>query len=767
MKILWSFLVTVACLFGATNLAAKAGAVDNGAFTAKDKEFYLTPEEILFIRPGLVVEILDVVIPADMQLEVTFSIEDSSGLPLDATGVYTPGVVDMRFTLANIPMGEEQKVRLAYERTSRNGTLTNPSPGMYTYKFDYVMDSDQDTTHTLVLGFRRDLRDFDLDRYAGNDLQDWVPSGMYDAVPRDIVATETCNRCHDPLVMHGDRWLTPAACDQCHNPTQNTRFDALIHATHTGGVAGSHDFSDSGIEYPVLPGPGEIECEVCHRGGTPTEAFPMVANPAAVLVCDASGLGETTLDWEYPGWVDITVSTPTSAEKLFASGGPESGSAATGKWVKDGTVFTLYDQATQEKLQSVTVNATVQGCIGNAPGDYNSRGAAGAQHTNWMDHTSRVVCKSCHEHGDVDFDTGEGHSEFDIIQIDDTLCGQCHQPGTGNEYDLSIRGSHIPVYKSAQMPGVLIDLISITDTDPGDYPTVTYSVSSKNGPLDPTAMNRVEMYFAGPNEDFLDYERDRYAGRDNTVPAGANWAWTSTTPIPADAEGSFTLFAGGRDYVDVDMGFGGIESERDNAENPMLAFAVTDETAMPRRTIVSDYNCENCHGNLNFHGGGRHQPDTCNFCHSPTKTGEDEANGGDVSIHTKFMVHSIHRGENLTKPLNVGGHDYAWWGEETDRQGNVSTVMKGVKYPGDLRNCEACHEGNTYQVPTSEGLLPTATPQWGLLDPMLPTTASCISCHDTDSAASHAISNTSFFGESCGTCHGEGKSYSVDKLHAR
>ena len=115
MKIVWSLLVTVACIFGATNLAAKANAVDNGAYTAKDKEFYLTPEEILFIRPGLVVEILDVVIPADMQLEVTYSIEDISGLPLDATGVYTPGVVDMRFTLANIPMGEEQKVRLAYE----------------------------------------------------------------------------------------------------------------------------------------------------------------------------------------------------------------------------------------------------------------------------------------------------------------------------------------------------------------------------------------------------------------------------------------------------------------------------------------------------------------------------------------------------------------------------------------------------------------------------------------------------------------------------
>jgi len=48
----------------------------------------------------------------------------------------------------------------------------------------------------------------------------------------------------------------------------------------------------------------------------------------------------------------------------------------------------------------------------------------------------------------------------------------------------------------------------------------------------------------------------------------------------------------------------------------------------------------------------------------------------------------------------------------------------------------------------------------------MPVAAACLSCHDSDAAASHAYSNTSFFGESCATCHGEGKDFSVDKVHA-
>ena len=759
MKFVWSLLVTTTCIFGTTNLAAKAGADDNGAYTAKDKKFDQALGEVLVVRPGLKIEILDAFVPTDMRLEVTYSIKDPVGLPLTHEGLATPGAVDMRLTLANIPMGKEQKVSLASERIDRNGTLTSLGKGEYKYKFDYVMISDQDTTHTLALGGRRDLREWGLDRYADNAIQSWVPSGMYDAVPRDVVTAATCNRCHDPLQMHG-RWQSPDACTQCHNPGLvedglNLSLDTLIHKVHMGPnletplVVGRHDYSK--LEYPVWPSPGMKDCVVCHTGGTPTANFPMVATPNPAQVCDMSGLGTTTVSWGDLDPFEIHVGSADGT--LFTSSVGE-GSQETGKWIKDGTVFVLIDKATGKTVQKMTVNTSVAGCVGNAPGTF--RGEAGAQHTNWMDRPSRRACGSCHD--DVDFATGENHSEFELIQMDDALCGNCHGADSGEEYDLSVRGAHTPVYKSAQLPGVLVNLIGVTDTDPGDYPTVTFSLASKNGPLDPAALNRVELYMAGPNEDHSFYARERSVV-DNAIKAGENWTYTFTTPIPMDAEGSYTISATGRAYVDVDFGFGGIaEDQRDNAENPFLAFAVTDTTAMPRRTVVSDYNCENCHSNLNFHGGSRHDPGICSFCHNPTAIGEDETNGGEVSIHFKYMVHSIHRGENLTKPYSVGSHDYAWLNEDGE--------IEGLEYPGDLRNCEACHAGNTYQVPDSEGLLPTAAPK-ALWDPLQPTAAACLSCHDNDDAAVHAYAYTTFFGETCGDCHGEGQNAAVDKVHAR
>ena len=89
-----------------------------------------------------------------------------------------------------------------------------------------------------------------------------------------------------------------------------------------------------------------------------------------------------------------------------------------------------------------------------------------------------------------------------------------------------------------------------------------------------------------------------------------------------------------------------------------------------------------------------------------------------------------------------------------------------VHYPGDLRNCETCHVEDSYGVPLPEGALPTHSPA-AAIPVMQPITATCLSCHDGDSSVSHALANTSVYGESCETCHGDGKSASVERVHAR
>jgi hypothetical protein len=556
---------------------------------------------------------------------------------------------------------------------------------------------------------------------------------MYDPVPRDIVTTESCDRCHDSLEFHG-RWLSPQACTQCHNPTRNTRFDVLIHAVHAAGEAGGHDFS--AVTYPAPLN----ACETCHTGGTPTQNFPLVAVPNPVEVCDRSTVGTTELNWGDLDEFEIHMNTANGP--LFAAGSGE-GSAMTGKWVSDGTVFVLVDKATGDTIQTLPVNATVLGCVGNAPGT--PRGTAAAQHTNWMDHPSRVVCGSCHSN--IDFAAGVGH----IAMQNDDSCHFCHA-ATGIEFDKSVKGAHTQLFSSAQFPGALFEFIDIVNTNPGDTPTVTFSLSTKSGSLNPNGMNRLRLAISGPNEDFDVYIQETVT---HAVQVGDFWSYTFATPIPADAAGSYTVSVEGRANATIKMG-GENTTQVDLIEASMMAFAVTDDTAEARRMVVDDYKCESCHVNLSLHGGGRNNANYCTTCHMPLATDADEVQEGNMeqSIHFKYMVHKIHRGAALENGFVVAGHNQSIhdYGE--------------VEYPGDLRNCEACHVNNSQQISLPAGVLPTMTTQeWW--DPMKPVAAACIGCHDGDDAASHMFSNTVAFGEACGTCHGEGKSVSVDRVHAR
>ncbi len=234
----------------------------------------------------------------------------------------------------------------------------------------------------------------------------------------------------------------------------------MIHKIHMGENL-SEDYTIIGYRQSVhnyndvvYPAPIN-ECTDCHTGGIPTENFPMVPTlpqPWCVTVPATAVLSST-------GNIPITLKSgfvppPIPKVRLFATGGP-SGSAETGKWVADGTSFDIYDTNTQKLLQSVPVNATVLGCVSNAPGTF--RGDAGAQHTNWMDHPSRKTCGSCHD--DINWETGEGHSESNLVMADDITCDNCHLPYTGNEFDRSVRGAHLELYKSAQFPGVLVKLM--------------------------------------------------------------------------------------------------------------------------------------------------------------------------------------------------------------------------------------------------------------------------------------------------------------------
>jgi OmcA/MtrC family decaheme c-type cytochrome len=197
-------------------------------------------------------------------------------------------------------------------------------------------------------------------------------------------------------------------------------------------------------------------------------------------------------------------------------------------------------------------------------------------------------------------------------------------------------------------------------------------------------------------------------------------------------------------------------TQRDAAVNPMLYFTVTDAKAVERRKLVTNAKCNACHGDLAFHGGQRRDPQYCVACHNPPAQDTAQRPADKLPSQTidfKFMIHRIHRGEELSREFTVYGY------------GKTAHTYNEVLFPGDLRNCEKCHEPGGYTVPSKGVLSTTAVREF--YSPIPPNSSACLGCHDTMDAAAHTFLNTAPFGESCGTCHGNNADFSVARAHAR
>lgn len=774
-----SLLVMV---FAAGPLSARE-ATAGAEYSTTDREYYLNEEAIAFIRPGLEITILDVTIPSDRRPEVRFMLTDPGEQPLDRDGIVTPGPISTSFVMSYIPEGEEAYVAYttrvqtsditgdSQEQGSSDsgGEYTTEAVGTYMYKFGTVLPADYDADATTTLGMyaRRDLREFELDRYVDNDLYHFIPSGNGTPEPRDIVRTATCNgRCHDPLALHGGQRQEVGLCVLCHNPTQgidpdtgnSVYFPVLVHKIHAGaelhngyqiiGFNNSvHDYSD--VEFPGILN----ECEMCHTGGTPTEDIPMVAEPRTIPVCDRTGRGATTFTWDYAegGPVSLWLNDPQDGT-LLTNNGPQ-GSHTTGDWVREGMQFFLVDNDSGDTIQEMTMHTTVLGCNGVTPGDF--RGEAGREHTEWQVHPNRAACGACHD--DVNFATGENHSELNLEMDDDSACHLCHVPDSGREYDRSIRGAHTVEYKSNQLGGVLVQIDRVTNSGPGQRPIVEFWLSNKYGLLDPAELGRLRFAITGPNDDFDFYAQEESLGSLTNIGPG-KWSYQFEAQLPGDATGSYSVGVEGRiNDVVLNPGTDDEMEVEDQIQNFTFAFAVTDEEPVGRRMVVDGNKCNACHSNLSLHGGNRHNPQYCITCHRPNNNDgsrrPDDALPAET-IHFKYLVHKIHRGVELENGYTV----YGFSGTPND--------LSHFEFPGDLRNCDKCHVNESEQLPLPAGLLETPTP-YAFIDPMEPATAACLACHDSVDAAAHAAANTGFLGESCSTCHGEDRAFSVDYVHAR
>lgn len=169
-------------------------------------------------------------------------------------------------------------------------------------------------------------------------------------------------------------------------------------------------------------------------------------------------------------------------------------------------------------------------------------------------------------------------------------------------------------------------------------------------------------------------------------------------------------------------------------------------TIVPHAIISSGANCNKCHDDLSFHGGGRRGTEACLTCHSisgATNTMAATTATPSVPIEFRQMLHKIHMGADLTN-----GATYPF-----SNDGEFPAM------PGKVKQCVKCHGNDAWKEPAarSHDAATLAVATWG--DP-------CGACHDSAAAQAHIAANTtSVGGQSCAVCHGKGRDFAVEKVH--
>ena len=660
-------------------------------------------------NPGVKLDVLNTQINATGIVSVTFRITDESGTALDRQGIYTDGAVSLRFVLAWLdedPNGNALQYT-SYTTKTQTSPITGKSAdqaaadeggtfeeidfsqGTYRYTFGTNVTV-KNTTKTHTLGAWA-TRTFEGVNYSANAVYDFLPVGGIPTTNREVVQTERCNACHDPMEAHGGARRDVKLCVLCHSPqstdpdTNNTvDFAVMVHKIHRGKTLPS---VAAGIPYQII------------------------------------GFQQSVHDYS-------TVAFPRPVEHCEA-------------------------------------------CHAGAQGDH------------WKNKPSMIACGSCHDMISFEDPPPPGKTlHAGGAMPDNAKCSVCHPPAGGLE---GIATKHSFPYVDPANPKLTLSLVSIEKTAPGDTPEIVIRVEQNGAPMNilATPLTRLNVTIAGPTSDYATYWQYTIqgAGASGLLTAeGQNVRYKFPAVMPATASGTYAFGLEG--YVQP----GGPTGPRFAAPNPIQYATVTDAMPEPRRTVVSQEQCNHCHLQLSAHGGARIEVQYCSFCHQPGNVNDDRVERFEnatieaQSVDLAVMVHRIHMGEALTQPYVLGGNPTP----TKANPGGTPINFGEVRYPGDRNACWTCHAGPTYMLPLGSELLPKKTQMLTCLeDPaadvdnycdnrvvaseklILPETAACTGCHDAPYVIAHAETMTSASGiEACATCHGPGAEFDVQKVHA-
>jgi OmcA/MtrC family decaheme c-type cytochrome len=680
------------------------------AYDATQKEFYLAADQTTWIRPGYVLKVNSVTIGSDRKPVVDVTITDGAGQPIDRLGVLTPGPAGTSFIAAWWDAGT--RYYTAYTTRSQ----TSPITGVTAIQAGTDTGgkyTDLETGHFKYT--------FGTALPAGFDPTKTTTIGIYGrrVMPADILDGKlyTANLEYDfrpdgaAIVDKWDKINQATSCNNCHDPLS------------------AHGGSRQDVKL----------CILCHQ---PQSVDPDTGN---------------------------TVDMKVMVHKIHAGEHLPSVVAGTPYQII-GNAQSVNDYSTLAYPQDIRNCANCH--EGTVAASKPSQGAV------WYTYPSSAACGSCHD--DVNFTTGANHAAGPAA---DSTCATCHQPQGNVEWDAGIKNAHVVPLKSVQLKGFKASIVSVDNVGAGKKITVNFKLQNgDNSFVDPgyfkvAANGSLNILLGGNTDDYLNAgalaagQPFREAAQTATYNAATGiGSYTFTNAIPAAAKGTWTVsIETRRAYALSPAPVKGPTTVNEGAPNQPFNIAVTG-VVKARRTLVALAKCNVCHDRLDIlfsHGNQRIAIEHCVICHNPNGSdiGRRPADGSQnpgESIEFARMIHRIHTGDLLDQDYSIFGF------------GGAAANFNEVRYPGDRRNCLACHvSAAAYSLPLPITNQPVVTDR-DFFSPMGSATAACTGCHDSRDVLAHASLNTAYFpknptipAEACGTCHGTGTDWDVAKVHAR
>jgi OmcA/MtrC family decaheme c-type cytochrome len=679
------------------------GSAVTRPFNRHHKALYADPNLVAFVRPGLIIKITSAAIAPDGTITADFSLTDPQGLPLDRTGVTTPGAISLSFIAAFIPAGQAQYVdyitrtqtgavsgTVNQAAAESNGIFTSDGSA-YRYRFQTRAPSgfDAAATHTIGIYGSRDLTQFDLGTNYASSTFHFVPNGSAVRVTRDVIRTQSCNRCHDQLSAHGGSRRGMDTCVLCHTPqttdpdTGNTLdLPVMVHKIHMGEALPS---VAAGRPYQIIGFQGSVS------------DYSTVVHPADVRRCEVCHAQDTSA-----AQADAYLSKPTRVacgschdDVNFATGENH----AAGPQISDNQCATCHIPEGELEL-----DASIKGA-----------------------HLVPADSKSLH--GLV----------FEIQKVENGFAGQMPR------VTFSVKDN-----SGAAVPVSSLNNLSLLMSGPTtDYGTTNFgSDVTTIGYVSESATTAAQCGADGVCVYTFNH----------AVPADAR----GTFAIGIEGRRTEILLPGTLTETSVQYGgdnkvtYFSVDGSLVQPRRAVARIANCNQCHFDLTLHGTNRNdvemCVFCHN-----------PSNTDAVQRPNAADPAERTKPPQGINFNLLIHRIHMGENLKdagKNYTVIGRN----GSVNDFTHVRFPLMSPQGTTGDTRNCDTCHFGGSQNAPG--GVIDVRDPQ-GYVNPVKPISGACIGCHVSASASSHMLANTTPVGESCGVCHDTTSAFAVDKSHAQ